>query len=190
MARHQVQEKLPTHGNNRIASVIGPEWQQKHRSFWHFFACQDLLITPHQRTQCPNIKINELFRWLHYIWKEAWELAKDYLIDKQSCKMQGKPEYKTRYGNFKRLGDGIQGDCMAINGYTWDFYFQNEPINQELLAQGYCPMYCCLLHMFWNLRESFHCCTMDNLYNSVKLSHAAFCLKKPVLVHGVLRKSG
>jgi hypothetical protein len=30
---------------------------------------------------------------------------------------------------------------------------------------------------------------MDNLFNSVKLSHATFCLKKPVLVHRVLRKS-
>ena len=31
---------------------------------------------------------------------------------------------------------------------------------------------------------------MDNLFNSVKLAQAAFCLNKPVLIHGVLRKSG
>jgi hypothetical protein len=31
---------------------------------------------------------------------------------------------------------------------------------------------------------------MDNLFNSVKLSHAAYSLPKPVLVHSVLRKSG
>jgi hypothetical protein len=31
---------------------------------------------------------------------------------------------------------------------------------------------------------------MDNLFNSVKLFCTAFCLKKPVLVHRVLRKSG
>jgi hypothetical protein len=44
--------------------------------------------------------------------------------------------------------------------------------------------------MFGNLRESYHCCTMDNLFNSVKLAHATYSLPKPVLVHGVLRKSG
>ncbi len=99
-------------------------------------------------------------------------------------------EYKTRCGKFKRLGDEIQGNCITNNGYTWDFYFLNELIDPELLAQGYCPMHCRLLHMFQNLHESFHCCTMDNLFYSVKLSHAVFCLKKLVLVHGVLRKSG
>ncbi len=31
---------------------------------------------------------------------------------------------------------------------------------------------------------------MDNLFNSVKLARAAYSLLKPVLVHGVLRKSG
>ncbi len=31
---------------------------------------------------------------------------------------------------------------------------------------------------------------MDNLFNSVKLAPAAYSLPKPVLVHGVLRKSG
>ena len=44
--------------------------------------------------------------------------------------------------------------------------------------------------MFSNLRESYHTCTMDNLFNSVKLARAAYSLPKPVLVHGVLRKSG
>ncbi len=77
----QLQEKQPTHGNNRIASVIGHGWQQKHRLFRHFFVCQDPLITPPPTTQYPNFKIDELFRWLHYIWKEAWELVKDFLID-------------------------------------------------------------------------------------------------------------
>ena len=51
-------------------------------------------------------------------------------------------------------------------------------------------MHCRLLHMFSNLRESYHTCTMDNLFNSVKLARAAYSLPKPVLVHGVLRKSG
>ncbi len=41
-----------------------------------------------------------------------------------------------------------------------------------------------------NLRESGHRCKMDNLLNSVKLAQAVYSLPNPVLVHGVLRKSG
>jgi hypothetical protein len=186
----QDQERQPTHGNDWIAAVIGPGWQQKHRSFRHFFATQDPMMMPPPKTQCPNFKVDELFRWLRHIWKEAWVLGMSFLNDEQSCKMQGKSEYKTRCGKFKRLGDGIQADCIADAGYTWDFYFCNEPSSPEFLAQGFCPMHCRLLHMFSNLREHYHCCTMDNLFNSVKLARGAYSLPKPVLVQGVLRKSG
>jgi hypothetical protein len=117
-------------------------------------------------------------------------LGKEFSGDEQTCKMQGKSEYKTRCGKFKRLGDGIQADCLADDGYTWDFYFRNEPVDKDLLAGGLCPMHCRIVHMFGNLRESGHGCKMDNLFNSVKLCQAAYCLQKPVLIHGVLRKSG
>jgi hypothetical protein len=117
-------------------------------------------------------------------------LAKEFSNNEQLCKMQGKSEYKVRCEKFKRLGDGLQADCIADDRYIWNFIFCNEPSNPNLLAQGYCPMHCRLLHMFCNLCESYHCCTMDNLFNLVKHGRAAFTLSKPVLVHGVLRKSG
>jgi hypothetical protein len=74
--------------------------------------------------------------------RRAWVLARDFLVDEQTCKMQGKSEYKTHCGKFKRLGDGLQGDCIADDGYMWDFYFRNEPCDPKLLANGYCPMHC------------------------------------------------
>ena len=148
------------------------------------------MIIPPSKEKCPNFKVDELFRWLRFIWKEAWVLAEQFSIDEQTTKCQGKCEYKTRCGKFKRIGDGIQCDCIADDGYTWDFYFRNEPIEAHLLVQGYCPMHCRLIHMFMHLRESGHRCKMDNLFNSVKLAQAAYSLPNPVLVHGVLRKSG
>ena len=186
----QPQSKQPTHGNNKVASAIGTGYQQKHRSFRHFFACQDPLLTPPHKDQCPNFKVNEFFRWLRHIWKEAWLLGEDFSMDEQTTKMQGKSEYKTRCGMFKRLGDGIQGNCIANDGFTWDFYFRNEPVDKDLLAKGFCPMHCRLLHMFGNLRESGHGCKMDNLFHSVKLALAVHALDQKVKVHGVLRKSG
>jgi hypothetical protein len=97
-------------------------------------------------------------------------LGKGFSNDEQPSKMQGKSKYKTRCGKFKQLGDGIQTDAIADDGYTWDFYFRNEPSDPALLAQGYCPMHCRLLHMFSNLRESYHTCNMDNIFNSVSAS--------------------
>ncbi len=44
--------------------------------------------------------------------------------------------------------------------------------------------------MFMILCEYGHRCKMDNLYNSVKHAQAAYLLPNPVLIHGVLRKSG
>ncbi len=117
-------------------------------------------------------------------------MAKGFSVDEQTCKMQGKSEYKSCCGKFKWLGDGLQGDCIADDGNTWDFYFWNKPCDPKLLAQGYCPMHCRLLHMFMNLRESGYIRKMDNLFNSVKLAQAAYLLPNPVLIHGVLRKSG
>ena len=57
----QSQECQPTHGNDQIAAVLGSGWQQKHRSFWHFFASQDPLITPPPKKQYPNFKVDKLF---------------------------------------------------------------------------------------------------------------------------------
>ena len=44
--------------------------------------------------------------------------------------------------------------------------------------------------MYGNLQDSGHGCKMDNSFNSVKLAQFAYSLNKPVLIHGVLRKSG
>ncbi len=51
--------------------------------------------------------------------------------DEQTCSMQGKSQYKTRCGKYKRIGDGIQTDEIADNGYTFDFYFQNELVAKK-----------------------------------------------------------
>ena len=180
----QDKERQPTHSNDQIAAIIGPVWQQKHHSFCHFFATQNHMMVPLLKTQCPNFKVDEFFRWLRYMWKEAWVLANEFSNDEQTCKMQGRSEYKMRCGKLKRLEDELQDDCIAYNSY------RNEPVDPALVAQGFCPMHCRLIHMFGNLREHYHCCTMEDLFNFVKLSCAAYSLPKPVLVHGFLRMSG
>ncbi len=74
----QPQSKQPTHGNGKIALCNRMGYQQKHRSFRHFFACQDPLMTLPPKDQCPNFKVDEFFQWLRHIWKEAWCLGEDF----------------------------------------------------------------------------------------------------------------
>ncbi len=103
----------------------------------------------------------------------------------------GANKFKTCCSKFKRLREGIQADCMVDDGYTHDFYFCNEPVNKKLIADGFCPMHCRLIHMFWNLRDPGHWCKMDNSFNSVNLASAAYHdLNNKVLIHGDIEKSG
>ena len=127
----QPQSKQWIQGNDFVVSSIGKGYQQKLQEFHHFFGTQDPLMTPPKKDECPNFKVDEFFRWLRFIWKQAWVLGKDFSIDEQTCEMQGKSEYKTCCGKFKRLGDGIQTDCIADDGYTWDFYFCNERFDHK-----------------------------------------------------------
>ncbi len=186
----QPQTKQPTHGNDFIASSIGPGYNQLYKSFHHFFACQDALTVPPPKDECPNFKVDEFFQWLWYVWKEAWIFGENFLVDKQTCKKRGKSEYKTQCGKFKQIGDGIQADCIADDGFTYDFFFCNEPVEKKLLPRGFCPMHCRILHMFANLKDSGHRCKMDNLFTLVNLACAAYNLDKKVLIHGVIQKSG
>jgi len=95
-----------------------------------------------------------LFCWCRHVWKATWVLGKKKLIDKQTCKTQGRSEYKTRCGKYKRLGDDIQADCIADDGFTYNFYFRNKPPDRTWTDQGFCPIHSRLLHMFQNLTES------------------------------------
>ncbi len=126
-----------------------------------------------------------------------WVLAKGFFVNEQTCKMNGKSEYKSRCRKFKQLGDGLQGDCIADDGYMWDFYFWNEPCDPELLAEGYCPMHCRLLHMFMNLHESGPRCkwttylTQSNLHKlricfPTQFSSTEFCRRADKVVLLVL----
>ncbi len=75
--------------------------------------------------------MDEFFCWLRYQWVTAWELGKEISIDKQTCMFHGRSEYKVCSGWHKRLGDGLQEDALADDGYTWAFHFQNKPVDKK-----------------------------------------------------------
>ncbi len=109
--------------------------------------------------------------------------------DEQTCSMQGKSQYKTRCEKHKRIGDGIQTNTIADDGYTFDFYFWNEPVPKKWIGLGLLPMHARLLHMFEKFRDLHHSVNMENLFNSVNFTIAAATCKTKVRTQGVLHKS-
>ncbi len=99
------------------------------------------LTVPPPCAQCPNYKVKEFFNWLHIIWKEAWDLGPVVSANEQTYSMQGKSQYKTCCWKYKRIGDGLQTDAITNDGYTFDFYFRNEPVDNKWIKKGLLPMH-------------------------------------------------
>ena len=102
------QTKDETHGNNFIAKHVGSDYERKQKCFRAFFGCQNPLTVPPPRGECPNFKVDELFRWMRYILPEAWVCSPDLSADEQTAKCQCKTQHKSRCGRQKRIGDGLQ----------------------------------------------------------------------------------
>ncbi len=185
----QSQEKQPTHGNVRIVSVIGPGWQHKPRLFRHFFACQDPLINPSPNTQCPNFKIYKLFWWLHNIWKEAGSWQKTSWLTSSRVRCEGSWSTRHAAASLRGWEMGYRLIALATMGTHGFFTFEMSPLIKSSLRRDIvlCTANCSTCFL---ICKRVFIATMDDLFNSVKLSCTAFCLKKLVLVHRVLRKSG
>eukprot|EP00957_Ditylum_brightwellii_P103697 7900173-Ditylum_brightwellii.AAC.1 len=85
---------------------------------------------------------------LKYTWKKVCLLAEDVSADEQMVAMQGWSDYKVQCNKHKRIGDGLQAECIADDGYTWDFYLRNEPVPKKWTDMGLFAMHAHLLHMF------------------------------------------
>ena len=78
------------------------------------------------RKEKPNWKIEPLLEYTNEVSKVAWELGIHITCDKQTIGFQGKHKDKKKIA-YKREGDGFQCDAVGEDGYTYSFYFRNEP---------------------------------------------------------------
>ncbi len=149
--------------------------------FLHSFGVQDPMKASPPCKLCPNYKCNEFFNSLCYIWKESWDLGPSLSADEQTFSMKGKSQYKTHCSKFKHIGDRIQTNAIADNGYTWDFYSQNKPIYKKWMGKELSLMHAQLLHMFKNFQDLHHSVNVDNLFNLVNFTIVAANCKTKVL---------
>jgi hypothetical protein len=111
-------------------------------------------------------------------------LGKDSQMTSNPAKCRGSRSIRPNVGSSRGWGMGYRPMQLQMMGTRGTFIFAMSPAVSSSLRRDFAPS-----HVL-NLLESYHTCTIDNLFNSVKLAPAAYSLPKPVLVHGVLRQSG
>jgi hypothetical protein len=84
-------------------------------------------------------------------------------------------------------GDGFLADSIC-EGYTYSFFFRNQPAPAHYLNQGFSPTQSCVLFLFDTLPCKNHVIGLDNLFMSAKLAWGAYTSKNQVKIHGVVRR--
>lgn len=177
----------PTNGNDFIYNSFGVNAERRHRHFKCFFGVQDPRKEPPPRKDRPNFKVDPLLKTLARNSMAAWILGRDVSVDEQTIGFQGNHSDKLRI-TYKKEGDGFQCDALCQDGYTYCFYFRNEPPPRQYKKEGFSPLHSRVLALFDNLHDEYHRCGMDNLYMSARFARAAFNHPKKVMVSGVTRK--
>lgn len=179
----------PFNGNDLVFNSLGRNAQRRHKHFKCFFALQDPRIAVPSRKTHPNWKVEPFLKQALKVCKEAVVVGENCAIDEQTNGFQGKHEDKKRHDE-KREGDGFQSDSLNVEGgYTWAFYFRNQPPPPKLIEEGLSPLHARTLALIAQLDGENHCVYMDNLYLSAKLCLHAW-KKLKAKVHGVCRQGG
>ncbi|KAL7562479.1 hypothetical protein ACA910_005453 [Epithemia clementina (nom. ined.)] len=187
--KFQSQARNSVQGNDLCFRAFGANATRRHRHFKAFFCVQDPTKIAPSRKERPNYKVDPVLRHVQDVLMAAWRLGRDISGDEQTIGFQGKHANKLRI-TYKAEGDGFQCDALCNSGYTWTFYFRNQPAPQHYLREGYSPLHSRILGLFDQLEEKNHNCWFDNLYLSAKFCRAAFVHEKSVRISGPTRKAG
>jgi Transposase IS4 len=187
--KFQPQSVDPINGNDFIFRSFVTNAERRHRHFKAFFTIQDPRLIVPDRNKEPNWKVAPLLHHMNLVNVRAWKLGRNISVDEQTIGFQGNHKDKLRI-TYKAEGDGFQCDALCQEGYTYTFYYRNQPAPKKYLDQDLSPLHSRVMYMFDSLKESYHRCGMDNLYISAKFIASAFKHERKVLVAGVCRKGG
>ena len=191
----QVEKKFASQANDQVQGndlcfcVFGSNAIHCHHHFKAFFCIQDPTKKMTGCKEHPTFKVAPFLHHVQEVSMLAWRLGHDISGDEQTIGFQGK-HYDKLHITYKAEGDGIQCDALWKSGFTWTFYFCNQPALKKYLQQGYAPLHSRILGMFDQLDEKHHNCWFDNLYLSAKFCRAAFTHPNVVCIARPTRKSG
>ena len=110
-----------------------------------------------------------------YVSKAAIVLGKHVSLDEQTIGCKGKHPDIIRI-SFKKEGDGFQCDSLCSDGYTYTFYFRNQPSPKKYLDMGLSPLHARCMAILDQVDKKHLHVGMDNLYISAKFVRYVDCL--------------
>ena len=180
------QKDDPVNGNDFVAASFGLDAKRRHKEFKAFFASVDPLKAIPARATHPNWKVQHFFKHAIRISKQCIFLGKKLSLDEQTIGCQGRHPDILRI-TYKKEGDGFQCDAICSDGYTYSFYFRNQPAPKTFLDMGMSPLHARVHSLFDQLPGQHYDCAMDNLYMSAKLCRSSWRCKQKVMIYGVAR---
>ena len=90
---------------------------------------------------------------------------------------QGQHRDKLRIA-YETEGGGFQRDVLCDDGFAYQVYFRNDPAEPKYLKMSMSPLHSRVLSLLDTLKEKYHICDMDNLYNSVVFTKASYNREK------------
>ena len=113
-------------GFDFLSQKFGPRAALRHREFKAFFTTVDPALPNPPRISHSNWKVAKFFRHTIKISKECYLVGVNISIGKQTIGCQGRHPDILRI-NYKVEGDGFQCDSLCSDGYTYSFYFRDQP---------------------------------------------------------------
>ena len=147
--------------------------ERHHKIFKALFSVQDPHNPCNDRDVFPNWKVRPLLQWINYVGPLAWMLGQNVSVEEMTKRHKG-----THCDLFqithKNEGDGFQTDALCQEGFCYQHYMRNEPTSTKYLSKDYSPLHSRVLYLFDSLKDEYHQCRMDNLYNSAKFCRAVY----------------
>jgi hypothetical protein len=141
------QDMDPVNGNDFVKESFGTNAEKKWKMWRLFFGIKaPRKATPSKKTH-PNGKVDPFLAEMQNVFLLAWHFGKFGACDEHEDKQQI---------NYKDKGDGFLVDSVAEAGYTYCFFFRNQPAPNHYIRQGYSPTHARVLHLFDLLPSKKH----------------------------------
>jgi hypothetical protein len=85
-----------------------------------------------------TIRLSPFFSGCKTVSIDAWDFGEFGSCDEQCIGFTGNHKDKQLI-NYKKEGDGFLADSICEEGYTYSFFFRNQPAPAHYLNQGFSP---------------------------------------------------
>ena len=167
--KFECQENDQAVGNDLCYKVFRINSKLRHKEFKKFLAVVDPVKPVPERKAHPNWKCHPILKHAIRVSRSAMHMGEDAAIDEQTIGCKGRHPDIIRI-NFKKEGDGFQCDSICSDGYTYSFYFFNQPSPKKWIDKGLSPLHARCMALIEQLPGKNYKIYMDNLYISAKFA--------------------